>query len=194
MFESVRATAYDVARALPGDELVEAPDVVMDRAFDLPAEPATVWPWFVQLGKKRAGWYLPAYVERLLPPSRRALRAIDPSLQHLRVGSVIPDWGGRHATFEVARIDPPQALVMTTQRGRTLGSWAIVLTAYDAPAGRGTHVQLRLRLAPVKHPRVLGTLGEALDASTVAGLAAGLRERVHPPDVLRRGRQGSPDV
>jgi hypothetical protein len=89
---------------------------------------------------------------------------------------VIPDWGGRHETFEVAILEPPHALVHTTQRGRTFGSWAIVLTPYDE--GRATHVQLRLRLAPVNHRRLAGTAGELLDASTIAGLAAGLRERL----------------
>ena len=181
MFQSVEASVEDVARALPGDDLVPKADVVMDRAFDLPAPPEVVWPWFVQLGKRRAGWYLPRSVERLVPPSRRALRTLDPSLQVLRVGSVIPDWGGRHDTFRVAVIEPPRALVHTTQRGHTFGSWAIVLTAYDAPTGPTTHVQLRLRLSPVKRKRLAGTVGEAFDASTVAGLAAGLRERLAAP-------------
>jgi hypothetical protein len=176
MFQSVGASPEDVARDLPGDDLVPSADVVMDRAFDLAAPAEAVWPWIVQLGKKRAGWYLPWSVERLLPASRRALRSIEPSLQQLRVGSVIPDWGGRHETFEVAVLEPPRALVHTTQRGRTFGSWAIVLTPYDE--GRATHVQLRLRLAPVKRRRLAGTAGELLDASTIAGLAAGLRERL----------------
>ena len=176
MFGSVEASPEDVARTLPGDDLVPRPDVVMDRAFDLPAGPERVWPWFVQLGKRRAGWYLPRSVERLLPRGRRALRHLDPSLQQLRVGSVIPDWGGRHETFEVAILDAPHALVHTTQRGRTFGTWAIVLTPYDD--GRATHVQLRLRLHPVKRQRLATTVGEAFDASTIAGLAAGLRERV----------------
>lgn len=176
MFESVDASPEDVARELPGDDLVPHPDVVMDRAFDLPAPPADVWPWFVQLGKKRAGWYLPRSVERFVPESRRALRHIEPSLQQLRAGSVIPDWGGRHETFQVALLDPPRALVHTTQRGRTFGSWAIVLTPYDD--GRATHVQLRLRLAPVKRVKLATTAGGLLDASTIAGLAAGLRERL----------------
>ncbi len=178
MFDSVEATPEDVARSLPGDDLVPKADVVMDRAFDLPAPPHVVWPWFVQLGKKRAGWYLPRTVERFLPASRRALRHLDPSLQQLRVGSVIPDWGGKQATFEVAILDPPRALVHTTQRGRTFGSWAIVLAPYDGPDGSSTHVQLRLRLSPVHRRRLAGTAGGLLDASTVAGLAAGLRERV----------------
>jgi hypothetical protein len=178
MFESVEASPEDVARSLPGDHLVARPDVVMDRSFDLAAPPDVVWPWFVQLGKARAGWYLPRSVERLVPPSRRALRRIDASLQVLRVGSVIPDWGGRHETFQVAVLDAPHALVHTTQRGRTLGSWAIVLTAYDDSGVAATHVQLRLRLAPVRRRRLAGTAGELLDASTIAGLAAGLRERL----------------
>jgi hypothetical protein len=178
MFASVAAPAEDVARALPGDDLVPNADVVMDRAFDLPASPEVVWPWFVQLGKKRAGWYLPRSVERFVLPARRALRHLEPSLQVLRVGSVIPDWGGRHETFRVAILEPPHALVYTTQRGRTFGSWAIVLTPYDDSGTPATHVQFRLRLSPVKHQRLAGTAGELLDASTIAGLAAGLRERL----------------
>jgi hypothetical protein len=175
VFASVAASAADVARPLPGDDLVPDADVVMDRAFDLAAPPERVWPWFVQLGKRRAGWYLPRAVERLVPPSRRALRHLDPDLvAEARVGHVIPDWGGKRATFQIAVLDPPRALVHTTRRGHTRGSWAIVLAPYDG----GTHVQLRLRLSPVRRVRLARTLGEAVDASTVAGLAAGLRERV----------------
>jgi hypothetical protein len=179
VFESVAASPDDVRRPLPGDDLVPAADVVMDRAFDLPAPPEAVWPWFCQLGKRRAGWYLPRAVERFVPTSRRALRHLTPALvDEARVGHVIPDWGGRDATFEIAVLEPPRALVHTTTRGRTRGSWAIVLTAYDGPQGPGTHVQLRLRLSPVKRPWLARSLGEALDAVTVAGLGAGLRERL----------------
>ena len=90
----------------------------------------------------------------------------------------VPDWGGKHETFEVALLEPPHALVHTTHRRQTFGSWAIVLTPYDVPAGPATHVHLRLRLAPVKHPRFADTVGGLFDASTIAGLAAGLRERL----------------
>jgi hypothetical protein len=175
VFGSVRASSGDVRRVLPGDDLVPDADVVMDRAFDLPAPPEAVWPWFLQLGKKRAGWYLPRLVERFLPASRRGLRHLDPALVgEARVGHVIPDWGGRDATFEIAVLEPPHALVHTTRRGNTNGSWAIVLEPRDG----ATHVQLRLRLSPVKRPWLAHTFGEAIDAATVAGLAAGLRERV----------------
>jgi hypothetical protein len=178
VFGSVSASAADVARPLPGDDLVPDADVVMDRAFDLPAPPEQVWPWFLQLGKKRAGWYFPRWVERFEPASKRGLRRIDRALvDEVHVGHVIPDWGGKHATFEIALFEPARALVHTTRRGRTAGSWAIVLTPYDGSPGR-THVQLRLRLSPVGRPWLAGTVGGAIDAATVAGLAAGLRERL----------------
>ena len=85
---------------------------------------------------------------------------------------MIPDWGRRHETFRLAILEPPHALVHTMKRGRTFGSWAIVLTPYDDAGTSATHVQLRLRLSPVKRKRLAGSVGEFLDASTIAGLAA----------------------
>jgi hypothetical protein len=56
-------------------------------------------------------------------------------------------------------------------------SWAIVLrnAGTDAPA---TRVQLRVRLDPVRRPWLARSVGDWFDALTVAGLAAGLRERL----------------
>ena len=44
--------------------------------------------------------------------------------------------------------------------------------------GAGTRVHLRLRLSPVTHRHVAAVLGGLFDALTVAGMAAGLRERL----------------
>lgn len=67
MFSSVEATEAERKTRRPGDALVDPADVVMDRAFTLEAPRAAVWPWLVQLGKGRAGWYL--------PPGHRAVPA-----------------------------------------------------------------------------------------------------------------------
>lgn len=188
-FLGVGASPEEARALLPGDGLVPDADVVMDRAFDLPAPPGTVWPWLVQLGKQRSGWYLPGWVEALLPAGRRALRTIDPALQELRPGDVIADWGGPGATFEIAAVDPPNALVHWSQRGALRISWAIVLRPVPlaagptdpagpaAPAAR-TRVHLRLRLAGVKRRRLVEIGGGLFDLLTIAGLAAGLRERL----------------
>jgi len=182
-FLGVGATFEEVRAVLPGDGLVPAPDVVMDRGFGLPSTPGDVWPWIVQLGKERSGWYLPGWAEALIPARRRALRYVDPALQGLAAGDVIADWGGRDATFEIVEVDPPRALVHRSQRGALAISWAIVLrpapangnAADEAP---GTRVHLRLRLAGVKHRRLVAIGGGLFDLLTIAGLAAGLRERL----------------
>ena len=174
----VDPTPAERAMALPGDDIVPRPDVTMDREFTLPAPPDQVWPWLVQLGKRRAGWYLPRWIELAMPASRRGLRGIDPALQGLAVGEVIPDWGGREETFTVAILDAPHALVHRSTRGRTEVSWAIVLRP-DVTSGRiGTRVHLRLRLAPVRRPWLAEYGGGLIDLLTVAGLPAGLRERL----------------
>lgn len=173
LFPGIAPRRDEVAAARPGDDLVSPADVVMDRAFDLPSPPTTVWPWLVQLGKRRAGWYLPRGVERLVPASRRALRSLDPQWQRLAAGEVIPDWGGRDATFTVAELEPCSYLLYTSRRGTTDLTWMLFLS----PEGRGSRLHLRLRLGPVKHRRLVEALGGTFDALTVAGLAAGLRER-----------------
>ena len=174
MFAVVKPTADEITAARPGDELVPDADVVMDRAFTVAGKPAEIWPWLVQLGKQRAGWYLPRSVERLIPAKRRAVRTIDPRWQELTVGDVIPDYGGRDETFTVAELDPPHTLVYRSRRGRTDVSWSITLR----PDSDGARVHLRLRLAPVRHTRIAEYVGGAFDLLTIAGMAAGLRERL----------------
>jgi hypothetical protein len=152
-----------------------AANVQMDRAFDLPAPPAVVWPWLVQLGKRRAGWYLPRSVERFVPASRRAVRRIVPELQDLRVGETIPDWGGRGATLTLAAMDRDRYLLHTSRRGTVDVTWALVLF----PAGRaGTRVQSRVRLGPVRREWLAEYGGGPFDLLTILGLAHGLRERL----------------
>jgi hypothetical protein len=169
-----RARTDERTATVAGDDLVPAAEVVMDRGFDLPAPPDVVWPWFAQLGKGRAGWYLPRWCESLLPRGRRALRQVDESLQHLAVGDVIDDWGGRDATFEIVTHDPPTALVHRSTRGHLEISWAIALR----PEADGTRVHLRFRMGGARHRRLVEAGGGLLDLLTVAGLAAGLRERL----------------
>jgi hypothetical protein len=172
----------EVAAARPGDHLVEPADVVMDRAFTLDEPPEVVWPWLVQLGKGRAGWYLPRSVERVVPRSRRAVRGVDPRWQGLCVGDVVPDYGGRDESFEVAELHPSSCLVYRSRRGHTDVTWVLHLS----PAGPGTRVHLRLRLGPVRRVWLAETVGDWFDGLTIAGMAAGLRERLAETPRIRR--------
>ncbi len=191
-FASVAADSGEVAAARAGDDLVADADVVMDRGVDLPASPEQVWPWLVQLGKDRAGWYLPGRVERLLPARHRALRRIDPRWQALAPGDRVPDYGGPTAYFEAVALAPAEHLVYRSRRGRMRLSWSLTLSAAPTPTGLGTRLHLRLRLAPVRRVRLARTLGELVDAVTVAAMAAGLRERLR--EQLREQRPHRPEA
>jgi hypothetical protein len=164
----------------PGDELIPDATMVFDRVSVIDAAPAEIWPWLMQLGKRRAGWYLPRSVERLLPPGRRAARRIDPRWQTLAVGDRIPDYGGRDEYLEVARIEPGRALVYRSERGGAPFTWALLLE----PQGPGaTHLRLRFRgrlRSTGWRRRAIVTGGDLLDWATGALLLAGLRERVAP--------------
>lgn len=175
-------TAAERDRPLPGDDLVPGARVVIDRATTLPAAPGRVWPWLVQLGKARGGWYLPAWLEIMVPTARRGARSIEPRWQRLAPGDVIPDWGGADATFEVVTVDPPHALVHRSVRPRPGRgplelSWALVLTPLADERSR-LHLRLRINALGRRAPRLVATAGGLLDEATVRPMFAGLAERV----------------
>lgn len=164
--------------ALPGDELIADPKIVFDRSRALRRPPEEIFPWLVQLGKRRAGWYLPGRLERLMiPPRRRAARTIDARWQTLAVGDRIPDYGGRDEQLEVALIDPPRTLVYRSQRGEAQFSWALVLE----PAGETTLLHLRFRGRPRStgwRLRAIVSVGDLFDWATAELMLSGLAERV----------------
>jgi hypothetical protein len=174
-------TDNELAASLPGDAIVPDAGIVIDRATMLAAPPDLVWPWIVQLGRRRAGWYFPTWIELAIPRERRGLRHVEPRWQRLAVGDVIPDWGGPAATFEVAVLDPPRALVHRSTRERRDRepiriSWAIVLS--PVPAGTRLHLRLRISTLGRRAPRLMRTVAGLIDEATVAPLFAGLAERV----------------
>ena len=52
-----RATPEERRARLPGDELVPAPLLQTTRAVTMDVPPQQVWPWLVQTGQGRAGFY-----------------------------------------------------------------------------------------------------------------------------------------
>jgi len=95
----------EAARDLPGDDLVEAPTVVDTRGLTIDAPPEAVWPWLVQMGFGRAGWY--SY-DRLDMRGASAERIV-PEWQDLEVGGILPTHPG--GGFEVRALEPGRSLV-----------------------------------------------------------------------------------
>jgi hypothetical protein len=77
------ATDAEVSAAMPGDGLVLGAQFNPTRAVTVEAPREAVWPWLVQVGLGRAGWYSDDLLDNLARPS---LRAIRPELQGLEVG------------------------------------------------------------------------------------------------------------
>ena len=136
------STAQERAMRLPGDGLVPNPKVVTNHAVTIDAPAEVVWPWLVQMGWGRGGWYTARWVDRLLfPANGPSADRIIPELQTLHIGDFIPD--GPPATecgLVVEMLEPHEALVLHSTshvprswrtKARADWSWAFVLTRLD---------------------------------------------------------------
>lgn len=81
------ATDSEVERYLPGDNVVSNPQFNATRAVTVEARPEDIWPWLVQIGCKRAGWYSYDWVDNLGIPSAER---IIPGYQQIEIGQLIP--------------------------------------------------------------------------------------------------------
>ena len=108
------ATRAERQRLMPGDEVVTDPAFVTTHAITIDAPPADVWPWLVQMGWHRGGWYTAAWVDRLLFPANwPATDRIIPELQGRRVGDFIPDGPPEsECGFVIEELDPDRCLVL----------------------------------------------------------------------------------
>jgi hypothetical protein len=112
------ATNEEVHRAMPGDDLLPE-GASTTRAITIAAPPEQVWPWLVQLGYGRAGWYSYDWIDNDAQPS--ADRII-PELQQLQVGDqilMLPGMGPR-----VREVEPDLHFVAGDQEG---GIWCLAL-------------------------------------------------------------------
>src|SRR5215472_16059958 len=83
----VRATPVEAAKALLGDDLIPQPIGSMNHAITIRRQPRDVWPWLVQMGAGRAGWYAYDFVDNCGQPSAEHIL---PEYQKIEVGVVFP--------------------------------------------------------------------------------------------------------
>ncbi len=102
-------TAEEARRQLPGDEYVPHPRSEINAAITIDAPPADVWPWFVQLGCRRGGWYAYDLLDNGGQPS--ADRVI-PEFQHLKVGDMVAAVPNGSFGFPVAILEPERVLTL----------------------------------------------------------------------------------
>lgn len=91
------ATNEEVARAMPGD----LDHIGWTRAITIDATPEQIWPWLVQWGQGRGGWYSYDWLENVFGFDIHTADQILPEFQNLAVGDpicVAPDFCTNHVT------------------------------------------------------------------------------------------------
>ncbi len=181
------ATSSEVQGHLPGDD----PEV--DRSFDstraitINAAPEAIWPWLLQIGEHRGGFYTYDWIERLLFSGHyvegHSATRIHPELQGLGVGDSIELGGVLGQTVRL-----PVTALETNQLLRLGSGWSFVLQ--PLPDNK-TRLIVRLRgdgLVRAGVPRQLRALrglaslidyliAEPLDSAMVRRMLLGIRSR-----------------
>lgn len=153
------STREERQRFLPGDEILPFPTVQTDHATTIDAPPTAVWPWLVQMGWGRAGWYTARWVDRLLfPANGPSADRIIPELQDIDVGAFIPDGPPEsECGLHVVSMDPGRALVLRStshlppswrDRATVDWTWAFVLTPLDGGQRCRYHFRSRWVTSP----------------------------------------------
>ncbi len=146
------ATRGEVRKPIAGDDIVPHAKGQTTHAVTISAAAEDVWPWLVQMGYHRAGWYTYPWVDRYLwhidnPSAAR----IVPELQDLSIDDLVPDGEPGTAFYRVAVIEAPHALVLHSTshvpqplRGRMTvdWTWAYELRRVDS---KTTRLVLRVR-------------------------------------------------
>ena len=104
------ATPVERTAAMAGDALIVRPHFVATRAITIDAPPHAVWPWIVQMGYDRAGWY--SY-DLLDNHGRHSAERIEPRWQHVHTGDPVP-MSHRiddHTAFRVLALVPYRVIV-----------------------------------------------------------------------------------
>ncbi|MDQ3031191.1 MAG: hypothetical protein M3Y87_02150 [Myxococcota bacterium] len=200
------ATDEEAARAWPGDELVPEPRWGWHHAIEITAPASAVWPWVVQIGVERAGFYSYEALENLVGCHVHNAERIHPEWQELRVGDGLR-LHPKMPPLPVQWVEPGRGFVVGvrveagTQRmipsGEPLprehlaASWLFAITPLGDERSRfvsryrisyGDDLATRISMGP--------TLVEPIGTVMDQRMLAGVRERAE--GALRAGRDARP--
>ena len=142
------ATEEEVRRPFPGADVIPGGTRSATMATTVDAPPAQVWPWLVQMGADRAGWYS---WDRLDNFGHRSAERIHPEWQQIAVGDRLAAKPDGSEWWEVAALEPERFLCLRMSldlRGRpfdprgarprsyTDSTWGFLLEELPGPRTR----------------------------------------------------------
>ena len=164
------STHDEVARSMPGDDVVAAPSFNATRAVSIQAPPDCIYPWLVQMGVGRAGWYSYDLLDNL---ARSSARTILPQHQRIEVGDVVPMSPDGQQGMKVHSINAPQSMVWGEPGGTT---WAWQLDE-AAPGSTRLITRVRSRYRWLSPSIAFSVLVEFGDIWMMRKMLLNLRER-----------------
>jgi len=151
------------------------------RVIDAP--PVAVWPWLVQMGFDRGGWYAIDRLEKLFGVGRFATggsaRRVEPTLQGLAVGDRMPLTPTRW--LDVTVMDGPHELELVLPPGALTWTWRFTLAAAD-----GDRCELTITTELSVPARRSPARAAARAAFAVFDVGHGVMERVQLRTLARR--------
>ena len=127
---SVKATAREHLLALPGDEMIPHAAGSLTNAVTVGCNRRELWPWLVQMGADRAGWYSYDVLDN---GGQASAEKIIPDLQSPQVGTVFPALPGRRDGFILLENEPTHWLVLgwPSPDGGLTVTWSFMLHEID---------------------------------------------------------------
>ena len=112
------ATGSEVRGAYPGDELTPNMHSLATRAITIQVPPEKVWPWIVQVGEDRAGFYSYTWLENIFRADMHNAERVHPEWQNRQVGDTV--WLARKDRYQgsartvVAIYEPGRAMILVS--------------------------------------------------------------------------------
>ncbi|HLF76107.1 MAG TPA: SRPBCC family protein [Dehalococcoidia bacterium] len=126
------ATPEEIARVMPGDEVLPSVALQTTRVITIDAAPEAIWPWLVQMGPRpRAGVYTYDWLERLLGIDIKNSDRILPEFQHLEAGTFW-ELNKKGQGLRVLEVQAERCLVLQWEPAKS--TWAFIL--YPQSDGR----------------------------------------------------------
>ncbi len=171
------ATAAEIERPMPGDELNQSPSFLATRAITIEGSPEDVWPWLLQMGYGRAGYYGYDLLENAgSPEGLRSADQVLPRFQNFVVGDEVPISAVVSMTFHT--IATNHHLIWLGSDAPNPGAFTWALYPLD-----DAHTRLVSRIRWSYHPTSVGIFAlelftEFADHIAVRKILQGVKQRV----------------
>ena len=132
------STATERSQPMVGDELVDEPINNWTRSITIDAPPEEIWPWLVQIGADKGGFYTYDWAEQMAGDLLHNASTIHPEWQDLRAGGEVHPFPNAKGYWKVAQVEPNRLLVLGDEKW----TWTTELRPL---AGGETRVVTRMR-------------------------------------------------